>query len=138
MINYEIYLVVLLRSREITDENRVYTDMLEMIKCKTNLDGYGIHLINNNQNLFVLFGNKINDVEEGLRNLFEIGKTHSHDCVVACSDYHKDFSEASKAYLEAVNAFDNYLLLDNSKVIRFSDVVHKSMLVCYHIVTCKG
>ena len=125
MINYERYLVVLLRSREITDENRVYADMLEMINCKTNLEGYGIHLINNNQNLFVLFGNEIDDLEEGLRNIFEIGKAYSNDCVVACSDYHKDFSEASKAYLEAVNAFDNYLLLDNSKVIRFSDVVHK-------------
>ncbi|MBR2036377.1 MAG: helix-turn-helix transcriptional regulator [Lachnospiraceae bacterium] len=122
---YDRYIVVLLRSKEIMNENMAYTDILDVINRKEYLDGYGIHLINNNQNLFVLYSESEEQMEEILQNMLEIGKSYSSDYIIACSDYHSDFKKASEAYLEAVNAFDNYLLLDNSKVIRFKEVAHK-------------
>lgn len=122
---YDRYLVVLLRSKEITNENKAFIDMLEEIENKAELDGYGVHLINNDQNVFVLFSDDESAAEEVLQRMLEIGKSYSSDYVVACSDYHMDYTEVSQAYLEAVNAFDNYLLLDNSKIIRFTEVAHE-------------
>lgn len=123
-ISKEMYIVVLLKSKEISNENKAYMEMLKVINHQTCLEGYGVHLINNNQNLFVLFSDLRNDIEDFLQGMLEIGKQYSLDYVIACSDYHTDFVEGPKAYLEAVNAFDNYLLLDNSKIIRFSEVAH--------------
>lgn len=124
-ISYNFYVVVLLRSREIVDDNKAYEDMLDVIRMKDSMEGYGIHLINNNQNLIVLYSDSKEMLEEVMQMMLKIGKSYSNDYVVACSDYHTDFSEGASAYLEAVNAFDNYLLLDNSKVIRFSEVSQK-------------
>lgn len=87
--------------------------------------GYGVHLINNNQNLFVLFADEQEEIERVLSRLLEIEKEYCQDYVVAVSDYHSDFSESSRAYLEANTAFDNHLLLDNSRIIRFCQVSQK-------------
>jgi len=124
-IDCEKYLVVLLRNREINNENRAYMAMLDSIGREEQLEGYGVHLVNNNQNLFVLFGNDDELVEKVLREMVEIEKQYSQDYVIAVSDYHVSFAEGSKAYLEAVTAFDNYLLMDNSKMIRFSEVAKR-------------
>ena len=124
-IDYDMYTVVLLRSREMAHENKVYAAMLDAINKEDGLEGYGTHLINDNQKLFVVYSSSQDAIENVLQNMLEIEKNFSQDYVIACSDYHTDFTEGAKAYLEAVNAFDNFLLLDNSKVIRFSDVAQK-------------
>lgn len=124
-INYKLYLSVLTKSREISNENRVYSDMLEAIAGESRTDGFGIHLIGNNQNLFLLFADKKEEIEGLLSRLLAIGKQYDPDYIMAVSDYHRSFEESSRAYLEANTAFDNYLLLDNSKIIRFSDVSQK-------------
>ena len=125
-INYKLYLAVLTKSREISNENRVYSDMLEAIARESRTDGFGIHLIGNNQNLFLLFADKKEEIEGLLTRLLSIGKQYDPDYIMAVSDYHRSFEESSRAYLEANTAFDNYLLLDNSKIIRFSDVSQKN------------
>ncbi|MBR4059830.1 MAG: helix-turn-helix transcriptional regulator [Lachnospiraceae bacterium] len=122
---YDQYLVVLMRSRERADENSTYAEILQTISQKPEVEGYGIHLINNNQNLFVLYADTEAAIEEIMQSMLKISRKAGNDYVIACSDCHSDFTEASKAYLEAVNAFDNYLLLDNSKVIRFTEVAQK-------------
>ena len=124
-INYKLYLSVLTKSREISNENRVYSDMLEAIAGESRTDGFGIHLIGNNQNLFLLFADKKEEIEGLLSRLLAIGKQYDPDYIMAVSDYHRSFEESSRAYLEANTAFDNHLLLDNSKIIRFSDVSQK-------------
>lgn len=124
-INYKLYLVVLAKSRELSNENRVYSAMLEAIAEERRADGFGIHLIGNNQNLFLLFADEREVIEELLVRLLSIGKGNCSDCIMAVSGYHCSFEESSRAYLEADTAFDNHLLLDNSKIIRFSDVSQK-------------
>lgn len=124
-IDYEQYLVVLIRSREINNENKAYSSMLEVIAQENRAEGYGVHLINNNQNLFVLFADEEEELERVLLKLLEIEKNYCQDYVMAASNYHTAFEESSKAYLEANTAFDNHLLLDNSRIIRFAEVAQK-------------
>lgn len=124
-INYKLYLVALTKSRELSNENRAYSTMLEAIAGESRTDGFGIHLIGNNQNLFLLFADKKEEIEGLLDRLLAIGKEYCADYIMAVSDYHRSFEESSRAYLEANTAFDNHLLLDNSKIIRFSDAAQK-------------
>lgn len=124
-IDYEKYVVVLLRNREINSENKAYSFMLETIALEKTTEGYGIHLINNNQKLFVVFGDGKEVLENVLAKMLEIEKQYCEEYVIAVSNIHTDFLESSKAYLEADTAFDNHLLMDNSRLIRFSDVVQK-------------
>lgn len=124
-IDYKSYMVVLIRNRELSNENITYTSMLEAIDKAFGLEGYGIHLANSNQNLFVLYSDSQEAIEAVVQNMLEIEKEHGQEYVMAVSDYHTDFAEGAKAYLEAVTAFDNYLLMDNSKVIRFTEVSQK-------------
>ena len=119
------YIIVLLRNREISNENRAFMTMLECIDREDGLEGFGIHLVNNNQNLFILFSDEEKIMESFLLEMVAIEKEYSQNYVIAVSDYHTDFMDGSKAYLEAVTAFDNYLLVDNSKMIRFSEVTQR-------------
>lgn len=120
-VDYGLYLVVLIRSRELNNENKAYSRMLKSIQEEEKVEGYGIHLISNNQNLFVLFADEQAEVEAALQKLLEIEEEYGQEYVVAASNYHSNFSESSKAYLEANTAFDNHLLLDNSQIIRFGE-----------------
>lgn len=127
-IDYEKYLVVLIRSREMNNENKAYSFMLETIEKEEFIEGYGVHMINNNQNLFVIFGNKEEEMEGVLEKMLNIEKAYCQDYVMAISNYHTEIGESSKAYLEAETAFDNHLLTDNSKIIRFGNVVQKDYI----------
>jgi len=127
-IDYKQFCLVLLKNREVNNEDEAYSMILEAIDSAELVGGYGIHLISNNQNLFVLFGDSSEDIEMILEKMMEIERNYCEDYVVAVSDYHCSFEESSKAYLEADTAFDNHLLLDNSKIIRFLDVAQKEHL----------
>jgi len=127
-IDYKQFCLVLLKNRELNNEDEAYSLVLESISNAGQVGGYGIHLISNNQNLFVLFGDEQENIEMVLEKMMEIERNYCQDYVVAVSDYHCDFEESSKAYLEADTAFDNHLLLDNSKIIRFLDVAGKESL----------
>lgn len=121
-IENTIYLAVLLGERSDSNESRAHAKMLEVIAQAAHLDGYGIHLVSNNQSLFVLFSSSKDRIEETLGMLFAIGKECHGEFVMSVSNYHEDFLEGSAAYLEADTAFDNRFLQDNNKIIRFGDV----------------
>lgn len=124
-VDKQYYLVVLLRSPELDNEDRIYSRMLELIRLEPAVEGYGIHLVNNNQNLFVLFSDSTALLEQTLQGLLEIERNYCRDYVFSVSDIHEDFGESSKAYLEADTAFDYRLLVSNRQVIRFRDVVRE-------------
>lgn len=121
-IENTMYLAVLLGERSDSNESRAHAKMLEVIAQAAHLDGYGIHLVSNNQSLFVLFSSSKDRIEETLGMLFAIGKECHGEFVMSVSNYHEDFLEGSAAYLEADTAFDNRFLQDNNKIIRFGDV----------------
>jgi AraC-like DNA-binding protein len=115
------YIVVLMGDRENSNESKAHEVMLLEIEGNQFVDGYGFNLIHNNQSLFVLFsGDKI-QIELMIQNMLDIGKKYCEDFVLAVSDYHLEYLEASKAYLEADTAFDSRFLKDNDKVIRYED-----------------
>lgn len=124
-IDYRQFLVLLIRNREMNNENEAYSDMLDMIGHESRVEGYGVHLISNNQNLFVLFADGQEEIESVLETILAIERTYCQDYVIAVSDYHAAFEESSKAYLEATTAFDSHLLLDSSNIIRFREVSQK-------------
>ena len=121
-IENTMYLAVLLGERSDSNESRAHAMMLDVIAQAAHLDGYGIHLVSNNQSLFVLFSDSAERIEETLGMLFTIGKECHGEFVMSVSNYHQDFMEGSAAYLEADTAFDNRFLQDNNKIIRFGDV----------------
>jgi len=94
-----------------------------MIEKQKDMSGYGIHLVGQNQDLFVLFGNSSDVLEESLEKMFEIERQWSQNFVFAVSEYHKDFKNAPKAYLEADTAFDHHMTLIGDKIIRFQDII---------------
>lgn len=124
-IDYRKYVVVLIRSKEIDNEDKVYSLMLQMIAKEKDAEGYGIHLVNNNQNLFVLFADTEEKIEQILVQMLAIESEYCQDYVISVSDYHTKFEESSKAYIEADTAFDYRLLMNNSEIIRFVDVVQE-------------
>lgn len=123
--NYANYIIVLVKNGELGNKEKMHTLVLEIIEKDANVDGYGIHLVNSNQNLFVLFGDGKEEIEKILQKIMGIERTYCQDFVIATSDYHTDFATSSKAYLEADTAFDHHLLIGNSEIIRFMDIVQR-------------
>lgn len=121
-VNQEYYAVILMGSRESSNESKAHDYMLHLIECQETLDGFGIHLINENQSLFVVFGGDTEAMNELLESLFNIGSEYCEDFVMAASGFHAEHSEASNAYLEANSAFDSRFLVDNSRIIRFEEL----------------
>lgn len=131
-VDYEKYVIVLLRNKEGDVYDKIYGLFLDMISQEKDMEGYGIYLVSNKQNLFVLFGNTETKIENVLDKMVEIERQYCHDYVISVSNYHTDFAEASKAYLEADAAFDYRLLVNNNEIIRFKDVVHEE-LPCFSL-----
>lgn len=127
-VERKYYGIVLMGDRGNSNENKAHTMMLDSIGMKTYVDGFGIHLISKNQSLFVVFGDDIDMIEALYEEFFKIGLEYCEDFIMSTCGYHQDFTEASKAYLEADTAFDNRLLVDNSRIIHFSDIAVKEQV----------
>ena len=113
------YIVVLMGNRGNSNESRAHGLMLAEIEKESLVDGYGVRLVNNSQSLFVLFGEKVPAIEQVLQRMLAYGREYCEDFIMAVSDYHEDYAESSKAYLEADAAFDSRFLMDNSEILRF-------------------
>ncbi len=124
-IDYAMYLIVLLKNKEQDNDDKIYAQMLQMLDEESCVEGYGIHLVNNNQNLFVLFADTEMEIENVLDKMLAIERMHCRDYIISISNFHRDFKESAAAYLEADAAFDYRFLQDNSEIIRFSDVTRK-------------
>lgn len=114
--------VVLMGDHGNSNENEAHEMMLGAIAGRRSVDGYGIHLINSNQSLYVISGDSRQELEAALEELFVIGKNHCEEFVMSVSDYHNDFTKAATAYLEADSAYSTRLLVDNGRIIYFKDV----------------
>jgi len=122
-VNYNRYIVVLLRQEEVNCERKIYDLLLSVIEEQNDMSGYGIHLVGQNQDLFVLFGNTSDTLENGLQKMFEIERQWGQKFVFAVSEYHTDFKNAPKAYLEADTAFDYHVILIGDNIIRFRNII---------------
>lgn len=121
-IDFKQYVIVLLKNREMNNENKAYAFMLEDLHANETVEGYGIHMISNNQKLFVLFGNTEEELKAALENMLGIMKVYCEEYVLAVSGFYENYSDAPQAFLEADTAFDNHLLRDSSKIIYFTEI----------------
>ncbi len=127
-INRNYFAVALMGDRGNSNENKAHKLMLSELEGQEYLDGYGIHLIIKNQSLFVVFGDNTTVLTELFEKFFVIGREFCEDFVMSTSEFHQNFTEASEAYLEADTAFDNRFLVDNSRIIHFSDIEKKEQI----------
>lgn len=123
------YAITLMGNHENSNENEAHKVMLHAIGERHGVDGYGIHLILTNQNLFVLFGNSIQELEAALSELFVIGRNCCEEFVMSVSELHRDFLKASDAYLEADFAYGSRLLVDNDQIIYYKNVKTQDHMV---------
>ena len=119
------FAVALMGDHGNSNENEVHEMMLRAIAGRRSVDGYGIHLINSNQSLYVVSGDSRKELEAALEELFVIGKNYCEEFVMSVSDYHNDFTKAATAYLEADSAYSTRLLVDNGRILYFKDVKYQ-------------
>lgn len=120
--DYKHYAVALVGEREIGRENKAFQLMLDLIGKEAEVEGYGVHLINNNQKLFVIFADEQQAIDQTMNKIFEVGRAKCEEFVMAVSYYHEEFTNGSMAYVEAVTAYDSRYLVDNSRIIYYADV----------------
>jgi len=99
---------------------------LELLKAlfadKGDVNAYGMEIFDQEQYLFVLFTDKEEDLETWVNNAKFALSALDNEAVIAVSNTHVDFSEATNAYLEASTAYDNRFVMGNEHVLWFSDV----------------
>lgn len=129
MVNLHIdarrFAIVLMGDRGNSNENKAHEMMLSEITVSGKEEGFGIHLIQNNQSLFAIFGDDSESMAALFDRFFALGKEYCEEFVMSVSGIHEDFASASKAYLEAAAAYDNRFLVDNERIIHFSDVADR-------------
>lgn len=116
------YAIVLIGECGNNVDNRLHEMILTEIAAKSEVDGFGFHVINKKQSLFVVFADFIWDLDDLFNVFFHTGKSICDGFIMSASGYHQDYKEASTAYLEADTAFDNRFLVDNSRIIYFADI----------------
>ncbi|MDL2301183.1 AraC family transcriptional regulator [Lachnospiraceae bacterium OttesenSCG-928-D06] len=121
-VNKAYYSVALIGDIGNNKENETHKKMLDRIMNCPDIDGYGIHLISNNQSLYVVFGNSKEGIREIWEKLFYIGKNDCEEFIMAVSYVHEDLMGITNAYLEADAAYATRLLVDNSRIIYYGDV----------------
>lgn len=86
------------------------------------VNGYGMEIIDQEQYLFVLFSDKQKALKDWAEAAKDILSSIDKEAVIAFSNVHVDFSEATSAYLEASTAYDNRFVMGNEYVLWFSEV----------------
>jgi len=81
-----------------------------MLTGNSDVAGYGMEIFDCEQYLFILFSNE------------SILSSLDNEAVIAVSNIHVDFSEATNAYLEASTAYDNRFVMGSENVLWFSDI----------------
>ena len=112
-------------------EEKIFEQILEFIQKQENLDGYGIHLVNTNQRVMVLFGESEENLYQAYDKILRIGRVHCDEFVVAVSWAHRSLLNGSLAYLEANTAYDSRFLVDSSQIIRFTEIGQNSSVSNY-------
>jgi hypothetical protein len=127
-ISYGFQMVGVIGSSASGNEEKIFEQILEFIQKQENLDGYGIHLVNTNQRVMVLFGESEENLYQAYDKILRIGRVHCDEFVVAVSWAHRSLLNGSLAYLEANTAYDSRFLVDSSQIIRFTEIGQNSTI----------
>lgn len=117
-----MYMIGVMGSRSSGNEKKAFEQILAYVEGKEGIDGYGIHLMNTNQSVMVLFGSSETGLYDAYQEILDLGKKYCEEFIVAVSWYHRSLLIGSNAYLEANTAYDSRFLMDNSRIIRFREL----------------
>ncbi len=93
-----------------------------LISEEADVDGCGMEIVEQEQYLFVLFADKREGLVSWANAAQQLLSSLDKEAVIAVSNIHVDYSEASRAYLEASTAYDNRFVMGNEDVLWFSDI----------------
>ena len=117
-----LFLVVMLAERGNGNDQKAVVQVLQALSEEADVDGYAVRMIQHARSLLLLFCESREETKTFLEKAFGIVKANGEDTVMAASDFHGSFREAPLAYLEVDTAYDNRLLLDNSRIIDYSQL----------------
>lgn len=84
--------------------------------------GQGVELVAYDQHLYLLFADDEHAPDAFAMYLLETCKKTTKQVAVSISKLCEDFAMVSTAYLEAATAYDNRLVMGDTRVLRFTDI----------------
>ena len=121
------YVVILIHSNTVEEEQYIHIIFHNVLKCNESVSGCDLRLIDKKRSLFMIFGNKQEDINSAIEQLYETIATKFGKCLLSVSNFYEDFSNASKAYLEAEFAMD-YRSIHSSGIIHLQDVAEREQM----------
>lgn len=128
---FGMHMVGITGSRTAEEEEAAFEQILRYLRTREGIDGHGIRLMNSNRHVLVLFGAAEEVLYDTYQEILQLGKRYSGEFVVAVSWFHRSLLNGSLAYLEANTAYDSRFLMDNNKIIRFTETGQNSSLTVY-------
>lgn len=119
-INCDFYCVLLMSL--VSPEDESLGNLFALPEHEENATGYGMEIVDQEQYLYIVFGNTKEALEFWINNAKTIICSIDNEAVISVSNIHIDFSESTTAYFEAGTAYDNRFVMGNERVLWFFDV----------------
>lgn len=121
------YVVILIHSITVEEEQYIHSIFYNVLKYNESVSGCDLRLVDKKRSLFIFFGNKQEDINVAIEQLHESVVNKFGRCQISVSDFYEDFSNASKAYLEAELAMD-FRSIHSSGIVHLHDVVEREQM----------
>lgn len=121
------YVVILIHSNTVEEEQYIHIIFHNVLKCNESVSGCDLRLLDKKRSLFMVFGNKQEDISVAIEQLHERIANKFGKCQLSVSDFYEDFSNASKAYLEAELAMD-FRSIHSSGIVHLHDVIEREQM----------
>lgn len=121
------YVVILIHCITTEEEQYIHSIFYNVLQGKEKVGGCDLHLVDKKRSLFMIFGDKQEVIHTVIGQLHEKITAKFGRCLLSVSDFYEDFSNASKAYLEAEYAMD-YRSIQSSGIIHLQDVEERKQM----------
>lgn len=119
-IDHAYYAVVLSSAQE--TNNQPLDLHREPFAEMTEVTAWGIELIAMNVNLYLLFSDRTDIIDQMTEMICNENRLRNAQAVTAVSSIRTDFTEAAEAYLEAATAYENRFVMDDEHPLRYTDI----------------
>ena len=121
------YVVILIHSATAEEEQYMHTVFYNVLQGEEAAAGCDLCLADKKRSLFMIFGAEQEVINAVMEQLHAKIADRFGRCLMSVSDFYEDFSNASKAYLEAEFAMD-YRSIHSNGIIHLRDVAERGQL----------
>jgi len=121
------YAVMLIHSSTAEEEQYMHTIFYHVLQGEEYVAGCDLYLVDKKRSLFMIFGENQEVINAVMEQLHEKIADRFGSCLISVSNFYEDFSNASKAYLEAEFAMD-YRSIHSSGIIHLQDVAEREQM----------